>query len=505
MSFVSIEYIAFLCIAVLIYYILPKKLNVKNVFLVVCCFSFYYIAAKGYIVFLLFSLFLTYVFAIIISKIEQNNKRLAVHILGIVLNLSVLFVFKYYNFFAETMSPILNITTFSDLIAPLGISFYTFQTIGYQIDVYNKKQQPEKNIITYALYASFFPALFSGPIARASVMLPQYNEIKSFDMQNIKLGASRFLLGVFKKTVVADWLLLFVSTSYQSPQDVSGTGFILVSIMYAIGLYVDFSAYSDMAIGSGKMFGYRLIENFMSPYLARNFSGFWSRWHISLTSWLQDYLFTPLVWSNWFNKLFHRKNLDKAPPQFLVNIIIVFLVSGLWHGAGYTFVIWGLLNGLFRISEEIIHKWRKRPIKIQNKFLDSLRNVSKSLLVFSLFSFSLIFFNAKDISQSLSVVQKLFDFGSAQGLFELINNVYVSETTGATYFMPIFVCLLTLSIILTFIFDIIIFKGKKQDPLVCYPTARLKPLKAYACYYFMIIAIIVIGRFGDSSFIYFQF
>ncbi len=505
MSFISIEYIAFISIATLIYYLIPKKLLLKNLFLVVCCFVFYYIAAKGLVLFLVFSLLLTYLSALLIHKVQNPKKRLAINIISIVLNLSILFIFKYYNFFAETVSLVVPIVSFKDLIAPLGISFYTFQTLGYQIDVYNKKIKPEKNLVTYALFASFFPALFSGPIARASVMLPQYNEIQKYNFQNIWLGAQRFLIGLFKKVVVADWLLLFVSSSYASPESMNGSAYIVIMIVYAIALYVDFSSYSDMAIGSGKMLGFKLSENFESPYLSRNFSTFWSKWHISLTSWLQDYVFIPLVWSNWANKTFNRKNLDSAKPAFLINILIVFLISGLWHGAGYTFIIWGALNGVFRIAEELIHKWRKRPIKIQNKLLDMLRNFSKSLTIFLLFAFSLIFFNAQDLSQSLNVISSLSTLGSLEGFFEIIKNTISSETTGATIFVPIMLLLLSLSLVVTFLYDVIVSKQQKADPLRCYPLQKMSVVPRWICYYFMLFAIITIGRFGDSSFIYFQF
>lgn len=328
--------------------------------------------------------------------------------------MGILVVFKYYNFFADLLMRVcstVGITLLlptSSLLLPVGISFYTFQALGYSIDVYRKNVPHEKNFFTYALFVSFFPQLVAGPIERSNQLLPQFHENHTFSPKRTEEGLRLILLGLFKKVVVADLAALYVDQVFIDLSRFSGLTVAAAVFLFTIQIYCDFSGYSDVARGSAWIFGFRLMENFNAPYFSTSITEFWSRWHISLSTWFRDYLYIPLGGNR---KSFARK---------CVNLLIVFVVSGLWHGASLTFVVWGLLHGCFRVWEEL---WRKcvKPLDFRYQWCFSLQRALKTVCCFLLVAFAWIFFRAESVMQGILAVKKLFAPG---GLEFLIGESY---------------------------------------------------------------------------------
>ena len=509
MIFVSVKYFLFLGLSVLIYYLLPRRGPVRNFFLLIANYFFYIQAIPAYAAFIIFSTLLSYFSAILIEKTENQKTRKILLAAAIFLNLAPLLLFKYYNFIGAAVSSLLP-AVFSPITwaAPLGISFYTFQSTGYIIDVSRKAVPSERNIICYALFVSFFPQILSGPIGRAKELLPQFKEQHKIEYLNIQSGFQRFLFGLFKKVVIADLLGLFVDYVYADPHNAAGFVSLAAVIAYALQIYCDFSGYSDMAVGSAKMFGFSLVDNFAAPYYATNMSGFWKRWHISLTSWFSDYIFVPLVWSRWWNKIFFGKKADEHPPHFYMNLIIIFVISGLWHGASICFIVWGLLHGIFRCLEEVAHKIKK-PSKSKNKTVSFLINIPKRFMVFILSAFAHIFFRASSVSDAFEVIKNLFGFGNGYGtLYELKTSVYAvfnSITAGGDRFVNYILLALLASFVMVALLDIVIYNAPKGRLQPCNPLMHIKFFPRWICYFAMISAILTVGWFGSSNFVYFQF
>ena len=437
----------------------------------------------------------------------------AVFIIAIILNIGLLFVFKYADFFSGMFNSVVGVFggVFSlpilKLAAPLGISFYVFQSTGYVIDVYRKKVAPERNPITYAAFISFFPQISSGPIGRADQLLPQFRQAHPLNYKNLLYGGQRFIWGLFKKVVLANWLGIIVDTIYSDISSYSGLTLIGAAVMYGLFIYIDFSAYTDMALGTAKALGFTLVENFKAPYFATNMSGFWRRWHASLTSWLTDYIFTPLVWSRWANKLAFGKKWEDRAPHFAANILIVFLISGLWHGANYNFIIWGSLHGLFRVGEELFHKIR-RPGKIKNKYALAAINPFKRIVVFVLATFAHIFFYFGDETPSytLGVIKKMIAPLSWTALMDTVRAIVSTYVVSDANYVNIMFYVLGFALLLLAVCDyFVIYRAKKTRDNPCNVLQHLPFLLRWPCYIFIIAAIIAYGYFGTSEFVYFQF
>ena len=399
MSFTSLPYLLFLAVTAFLCYKLQPK--ARNVLLLIANFLFYVIYGIEHVPFLIAATLLTYLAALLIEREALGRRRLWL-VLALCLNLGMLFAFKYLGFFAQLSQRLLSLLNISvsvpalQWILPVGISFYVFQTTGYLIDVYRKKLPAEKSLIDFALFASFFPALVSGPIQRATDMLPQYKSANTFHYDNIKSGALQFLWGAFKKMVIADRLAVLVNTAYAQPSDFSGFQLLVAALCYSIQIYCDFSAYSDMAIGSARIMGFKLMTNFKSPYFSASMQEFWRRWHISLSSWFRDYLYFPLGGNR------------KGKWRGYLNIIIVFLVSGLWHGAALTFIVWGLLHGLLQVLGKILEPLRsavKRGLHISED--SRVFHVCKVLFTFLLVTFTWIFFRADSLTEALFVIKSI--------------------------------------------------------------------------------------------------
>lgn len=480
MLFNSFSFVTFLILVFLTYYILPHKF--RWILLLIASYIFYAAWNPAFIVLIIFSTVVNYFIAIKIYNLNDcdknkdiNKKRLL--ILSLILNFGLLFIFKYLTFVNRTFIYIFeklhisyNIPDF-DILLPIGISFFTFQAVGYIVDVYRKRYVPEFNFFKFALFISFFPQLIAGPIERASNLLPQLSANKKFSIDNFTTGIKFMIYGFFKKVVIADRIGILVNTVYNAPLNYEGNGlaFIIATILFSFQIYCDFSGYSDIARGSAKILGIDLMQNFKAPFFSRSSKEFWTRWHISLSSWFKDYLYIPLGGS-------------KVPKvRMYFNVFITFLVSGLWHGADWTFVIWGALNGILQIVSGIF-------IKAKSNFF--IVKFVQIVSTFLLISATRIFFRANSIDDALYISSHLFDGLSTltiNSFFDLINNL------GLSLFE---ICISIALIILLLIIDYYINFVKRQLPNIF----------IFLGYLFLAILIFCLGVFYNAGqFIYLQF
>lgn len=402
MNFNSVEFLIFFPIILLLYYLLPQK--ARWVLLLAASYFFYMSWNPSLVWLILFTTFISYAGGLLIEKFSEKPKlsKLTLTVV-LVACLGTLAFFKYYNFFVTSAS---QVTTFFgakgfditlDLILPVGISFYTFQTLSYCIDVYRKDIKAEKHFGYYALYVSYFPQLVAGPIERPENLLPQLKEKHTPKAENFGIGLRQMMIGFFKKVCVADILAKFVDSVFNNAKEASGFTVAVASVLFAIQIYCDFSGYTDIAIGAARLMGIKLMQNFDLPYSATSIQDFWRRWHISLSSWFRDYIYFPLGGS--------RCGLFRN----CLNIMIVFTVSGLWHGAAWTFVLWGVIHGLLQVIGKLTLKlrngfWDKIGLRHDGKFVNGFRRVQTFVLV----SFAWMFFRANSFSDLKILLGKLF-------------------------------------------------------------------------------------------------
>ena len=499
MIFNSIEYVIFLPITVLVYFLLPYKY--RNCFLLIASYFFYGSWLPKYLILIIGTTLITYFVSILINKNDSIKSKKIYLALGIIINLTVLFIFKYSNFFVHNINKIFDIVNinlnFNDnfnILLPVGISFYVFQSIGYCIDVYRKDVECEKNFVTYALFISFFPQLVAGPIERSKNLLPQFYEKHKFSYAKAICGMRYILLGMFRKVVIADLLAIFVNSIYNNVYQYNGLTLIITTIMFAIQIYCDFSGYSMIAIGSAKIFGFDLMENFKSPYLSSSISEFWNRWHISLSTWFKDYIYIPLGGN--------RKGFKKK----LINLVIIFFVSGLWHGANWTFIIWGIIHAVYRVIEEL-YKYCVEPLKFKYQFLYKWQKILKILMTFSFVCIAWIFFRANCFNDARYVIMHLFDsfnLNVVSADFEKIVtiNFFNSKILRKTLFLIILFSISHLLMV-----DVAQYKYKKN---ISELYDKLKYYR-YFEYVFLPLVIMFVFAFLNSvygqtgQFIYFQF
>lgn len=352
---------------------------------------------------LLFSITLDFVAAKKIHKAKSSKGRKFWFIISIAINLSLLGFFKYYNFFISTFSDAAGLVgapvhpTLLKLVLPVGISFYTFHELSYIVDVFKKRIEPVDNYVEYALFVTFFPLLVAGPIERATHLLPQVQKKRFFDYDTAASGMKQILWGLFKKIVIADNCAEIADAIFNNAAGYSGSSHVLGAVFFAIQIYCDFSGYSDIALGTAKLFGFELLRNFSFPYFSRDIAEFWRRWHISLSSWFRDYLYIPLGGSKGSNWMKIR------------NTFIIFLVSGFWHGANWTFVVWGFLNAVYFMPLLIFKRNRNNmEIVAQGAYFPTFKEVFDIMLTFTLVVFAWIFFRAEDMSHAISYISKIF-------------------------------------------------------------------------------------------------
>ncbi len=487
MLFNSLTFLIFLIIVLSLYYILPYKYRWYLLLIGSCIF---YMAWRIEFIFLiLFSSFFNYYIGLLIERYEKNSKLILT--IGLIINFLILFIFKYSIFINHSFMSIYNYFNIPypikdfDIVLPMGISFYTFQATSYTIDIYRKRYKAEKNILKLSLYIMFFPQLVAGPIERADNLLNQLFLNHKFNIYNVSIGIKIMLIGYFKKIVIADRVAILVNTVYNSPYDYNGISFIIATIFFAIQLYCDFSGYSDIAIGCSKLFGIDLMENFKSPYFSKSVKEFWTRWHISLSTWFKDYLYIPLGGNR------------KGTLRTYYNLMITFLVSGIWHGANWTFVLWGGLNGLYQIIGDLKNKLiRIIGFNIKNQYINKFLDIFRILITFILICFSLIFFRANTVKDAFYIVNNLFSD------INIINDIQYLYNVSTELGLNIFeILMVTFCIIILFFMEIFEYKQR------IYISLNKAPLFIrFIFYYIIVIIIISMGVFSNAGqFIYFQF
>lgn len=478
MLFNSLEYLIFLPIVVIFYNLLPQKL--KNIFLLLASLTFYSFWNVKYTLLMVFSIFVTYMTGLYIEKNRGQVKKMKLAVfLCFFINLGILFVFKYFNFFADLLNNFSgkDFNLALDVLLPVGISFYTFQALGYTIDVYRKDIRAEENFIDYALFVSFFPQLVAGPIERSVNLLPQIKKPRKFSYDNLVKGLVLFFYGMFLKLIIADRAAILVNEVFGNYKNFSREILIISGILFTLQIYCDFYSYSIMAKGSAKILGIDLMDNFKEPLLSKSITEFWRRWHISLSTWFKDYLYIPLGGNR-------RGKLRKY-----FNLLVVFLVSGLWHGAELSFVLWGLIHGVFNVLENIlgINKKSKRNI-----LLDSLRRV----LTFIIVVFAFIYFRAENIHHGNEYLLAILNNPRSLNLMEDLSKTKF----GIANIYPLLV-----GIAILFIFDVLKYNKINLSEKV---LKIILPIR-WIIYLAFIFAIIIFGVYGpefsESAFIYFQF
>ncbi len=434
-----------------------------------------------YIILIMISTLIDYLAGIQIFKSKTQKRKTFFLIISIITNLGLLFAFKYFNFFSESVRAVLqqfsiqlNPITLKVLL-PVGISFYTFQTLSYTIDVYRGKIKPEKHLGIFAVYVSFFPQLVAGPIERAKNLLPQFYEKHDFDYKRITNGLKLMLWGFFKKVVIADRLAIIVDIVYNNVDGYTGLPLILATFFFAFQIYCDFSGYSDIAIGSAQIMGFRLMDNFKRPYFSRSIAEFWRRWHISLSSWFKDYVYIPLGG----NKL--------KIPRWSLNIMVVFIISGLWHGANWTFIIWGALHGIYIIMGRLTKSLKNKikEVLLLDKF-PYIKQTLQVIITFTLVSLGWILFRANSLSDAIYIYTHLLANLSFKGAYLGVERI------------DIFLAL--------FFIGLMEFVHLIQEHVRMREFLSNKPLPLrWGIYITIIISILLFGVFNNTEFIYFQF
>lgn len=480
MQIASIEFILFFALVLIGFHALPSKL--RCVFLLAASYIFYGSQNLAHLCFLVIATIFTYGSALLMqSKKENRNLSKTILITAIVVNCLFLGYFKYAGFFTGGK--------IQSLILPVGISFYIFMSIGYMVDVYKGKIEAEKNVFQYGLFVSFFPIILSGPIERAGNMLGQFkNEFLGkvkFDTERIRDGLVRMLWGYFQKLVLADRIAVLVNTVYDSPESYGGAIMIVASVMYTFQIYCDFAGYSNIAIGMGKALGIRVMENFRVPYLATSIADFWRRWHISLSSWFRDYIYIPLGGNR------------KGTVRKYINVMVVFLLSGLWHGAGWTFILWGGLHGAYQVVGALLMPVRKKAAEMLRIREDSLGNrIVKTVVTFGLVNAAWVLFRADNMSHVVRIVNRLKEMQ----IWQLFDGSLHSLGLDRANMNLLFVGLLIVMIV-----DILNEKG-------CYVASCIAKERLWIrwpVYITGILLVLICGMWGAGfdagSFIYYKF
>ena len=481
MLFNSIEFLFFLPVVFALYwFVFNKDSRVQNLLLLISSYFFYGFWSWQFLILLATSTLLDYLYGF---SVASNNRRKAKFFLwlSILNNLGILCLFKYYDFFAiqfQNACERIGLQIHPYLLQfalPIGISFYTFHGMSYVFDIYKGKQEPIKNFIDYAVFVAFFPLLVAGPIERATHLLPQFQKKRTFEYANSVNGLRQILWGLFKKIVIADNCAEYANLIFNNSQAYAGSTLVLGALFFTFQIYGDFSGYSDIALGTARLFGIELIRNFNFPYFARDIAEFWRRWHISLSSWFRDYLYIPLGGSQGGTWMKVR------------NTFIIFIVSGFWHGANWTFIVWGTLNAVYFLPLLLTNKNRSNLETVaQGKLFPSLKELIHMLLTFSLTVFAWIFFRAKDLSHALSYIKGI-----------LSHSIYqIPKFAG----MPKAYMILSL----VGIFMMIEWIGRENQFAIERLGLTWKRSFRWG-FYFILLACLFIFSGNEQQFIYFQF
>jgi len=482
MLFNSLSFALFLPVVFYLYWFVQNKnLKLQNVLILISSFFFYACWDYRFLFLLMFSILLDYVTGIKIAESEKIGSRKFWLWLSIIINVGFLGVFKYYNFFATSFADALSklyivVNPWAlKVILPVGISFYTFHGLSYLIDIYKHRIKPERDFVDYACFVSFFPLLVAGPIERATHLLPQIKKKRVFDYNQAVDGLRQILWGLFKKIVIADNCAEFANLIFDNSSNYSGSTLFLGALFFTIQIYGDFSGYSDIALGVARLFGFDLLKNFAYPYFSRDIAEFWRRWHISLSSWFKDYLYIPLGGSKGGNWMKIR------------NTFIIFLVSGFWHGANWTFIVWGLLNALY-IMPSIIFNTHRNNLEIvaKGKIVPNFKEFTSIIITFLLTIFAWIFFRSANVSSAVHYIEgifscSLFTIPNFRGMFKAM--------------IILFICVL---------FFIIEWKGREDDFAIKNFAIKTKSYYRWGFYYVLLVCLLYFAV-KEQVFIYFNF
>jgi len=477
MLFNSVEFLIFLPIVFGIYWFLLKKIRPQNILVLVASYVFYGWWDWRFLSLIILSTFVDYTVGNYLGKTTQESKRKLLLWISLLFNLGLLGTFKYFNFFIDNWIALwstfgIEMNSISlNVILPVGISFYTFQTLSYTIDIYKKQLKPTRDFFAFATFVAFFPQLVAGPIERASNLLPQFFKPRKFNYAQATDGLRQILWGLFKKVVIADNCAQYVNIIFADHQDYSASTLAVGAVLFAFQIYGDFSGYSDIAIGVARLFGFELKQNFAFPYFSRDISEFWRRWHISLSTWFRDYLYIPIGGS--------RVNDAKK----LRNIFVIFVVSGFWHGANWTFIVWGALNALFFLPLIFLKKNRVHlNVVAQHRFLPNGKEITQILFTFTLTTFAWIFFRAENIEHAFDYIGGIF---SASLL--TIPEFNFTEIT-----------------ILLIFFLVIEWIGRREQYGIEKSLNKIHYTLRWSFYLLLLLTIFTFGK-DSNEFIYFQF
>ncbi len=488
MLFNSINFAIFLPIVFILYwFVTNKKLHYQNILLLIASYFFYACWDWRFLFLLMFSTLLDFFTGIQMCKSTRLSKRRFWFWLSVCVNVGFLGIFKYYNFFAESFAAFLSNFGLNvhpatiNVILPVGISFYTFHGLSYVIDIYKGRIKAERNFIEYAVFVSFFPLLVAGPIERATHLLPQIKRKRIFDYTKAVDGLRQILWGLFKKIVIADNCAEFANMIFNNSDIYSGSTLLLGAVFFAIQIYCDFSGYSDIALGTARLFGIDLLRNFAFPYFSRDIAEFWRHWHISLTTWFRDYLYIPFGGSR------------GGKLQTVRNTFIIFLVSGFWHGANWTFIVWGALHALYMMPSILLKRNRRNlDIVAQGKMLPSIKEFSSMVFTFALATFAWIFFRAESVGAAISYIAGIF----SKSLFTFSIREIANDPRQLAG-------LASLSVWLCLFFVIEWLGREQQHALAKFGFAWKRPVRL--AFYYILLIVMFLFAGSQQQFIYFQF
>lgn len=483
MLFNSLDFAIFLPVVFILYwFIFNKSLKWQNLLVAIASYVFYGWWDWRFLSLILFSTLVDYFVGVSLGKTEVPNRRKVLLWISILVNLGFLGFFKYYNFFLDNFKSAFSVAGYElnanslNIILPVGISFYTFQTLSYTIDVYKGRLEPAKNFISFAAFVSFFPQLVAGPIERATNLLPQFYKNREFKYSQGVDGMRQILWGLFKKVVIADNCAVYANHIFENSADMSGSTLLLGAIFFTFQIYGDFSGYSDIAIGTARLFGFNLMQNFAFPYFSRDIAEFWRRWHISLSTWFRDYLYIPLGGSRGGTWMKVR------------NTFIIFIVSGFWHGANWTFIVWGALNAIYFLPLLLAKRNRQNmEVVAQDSYLPSLKELWQMGLTFGLTVIAWVFFRAENIGHAMNYLAGMF----SKSLFSI---PYYEGIGFASKIFPIII-----------LFFMIEWFGRKGTFALETLEINKRP-KINWIFYGVIVFLIGMYMFtSEADFIYFQF
>jgi len=500
MTFNSFQFLVFFPAAAAIYFTIPFRW--RQIFLLAASYYFYMCFKPEYVIILAASTTIDYFLALRINASTSQSTRKRLLILGFLHNIGLLAALKYLGFFSETITALLSSINILhniqglEFLVPVGVSYYTFKKLSYLIDVYRENQEPEKRLDTFALYVSFFPGIMSGPIDRAGKLIPQLKQEHGFDYRRVTDGLKLMAWGFFKKLVIADRLAAFVDKVYSTPTQYEGLSLVMAAVYFSFQVYCDFSGYTDIALGAGKIMGFELTENFNRPYFSKSIVEFWKRWHISLSTWLMDYLFLPIAYA--ISRKIKQPYLMKIRAEswaYFGGIIVTMTLCGLWHGASWTFVIWGTIHGLYLAISFAAKKIRRKLAKkLKLKKQSFIRRSLQVTFTFGMVTFAWIFFRADSLADAFYIVTHLFTGWSK-----------IFSITGFLSAFHFGLLKKELAVAVVSIGFMLLIHWLRKEQTFEQLVAKQKTVIRWTFYLVLLLWILTFGESGAEGFIYFRF